>query len=97
MMPASTIKHSLETLRPWLAGRVAAYVQRPVHEIQTNIPLAEYGLSSVYALTLTGDIEDHLGLAVDPTVMWDHPTIDALTEALLQALRHAVGTPLANP
>lgn len=92
-MSESMIKHSLETLRPWLAARVASYVQRPVHEIQTNTPLAEYGLSSVYALTLTGDIEDHLGLVVDPTVMWDHPTIDALTEALLQAL----GTPLANP
>jgi acyl carrier protein len=96
-MSESISKHSLETLRPWLAAQVATYVQRPVHEIQTNIPLAEYGLSSVYALTLTGDIEDHLGLVVDPTVMWDHPTIDALTDVLLQALGHASGTPLANP
>jgi acyl carrier protein len=85
-MSESTIKHSPEALRSWLAARVAAYVQRPVHEIQTNLPLAEYGLNSVYALTLTGDIEDHLGLVVDPTMMWDHPTIDALTVALLQAL-----------
>ncbi len=85
-MSDSTPHHSLETLRPWLAARVADYVQRPVAEIQTDIPLADYGLSSVYALTLTGDIEDHLGLVIDPTVMWDHPTIDALTVALLQSL-----------
>lgn len=96
-MSESVMKHSLETLRPWLAARVAAYVQRPVHEIQTDIPLAEYGLSSVYALTLTGEIEDHLGLAIDPTVMWDHPTIDALTEVLLQALGGSLGPPLASP
>jgi len=96
-MSQSMSKHSLETLRPWLAGRVAAYVQRPVHEIQTNIPLAEYGLNSVYALTLTGDIEDHLGLVIDPTVMWDHPTIDALTQVLLQTLGHTFSAPLANP
>lgn len=92
-MSESPIKHSLETLRTWLAARVATYAQRPVHEIQADVPLAEYGLDSVYALTLTGDIEDHLGLAVDPTVMWDHPTIDALTKALLQAL----AAPVANP
>ncbi|HET7505112.1 MAG TPA: acyl carrier protein [Kofleriaceae bacterium] len=83
---SETTKHSVQTLRPWLADRVATYVQRPVDEIQTDIPLAEYGLSSVYALTLTGEIEDHLGVVVDPTVMWDHPTIDALAEALLVAL-----------
>lgn len=87
------INHSPETLRTWLTTRVATYAQRPVHEIQPGVPLAEYGLDSVYALTLTGDIEDHLGLAVEPTIMWDHPTIDALTNALLQALRK----PLANP
>ena len=96
-MSESPIHHSPETLRPWLAARVAAYVQRPVHEIQTHIPLAEYGLSSVYALTLTGDIEDHLGLVVDPTVMWDHPTIDALAELLLQELGHGLTAPHASP
>lgn len=90
------ITHSLETLRPWLAARVATYVQRPVHEIQTHIPLAEYGLTSVYALTLTGDIEDHLGLIVDPTVMWDHPTIDALTVVLLRELGDISGPPPAQ-
>ena len=85
-MHAPLIEHSSATLRPWLTGRVAAYVQRPVDEIEAHVPLAEYGLSSVYALTLTGDIEDHLGVVVDPTMMWDHPTIDALTAALLRAL-----------
>ena len=94
MMSSPTTQHSIDTLRPWLAARVATYVQRPVTEIETHIPLAEYGLTSVYALTLTGDIEDHLGLVVDPTVMWDHPTIDALTEVLLRELGHA---PRAHP
>jgi acyl carrier protein len=82
-------QHSLATLRPWLTARVAAYVQRPLHEIQSDVPLAEYGLTSVYALTLTGDLEDHLGMTIDPTVMWDHPTIDALSEVLLRELDHA--------
>jgi acyl carrier protein len=93
-MMSETTEHTIETLRPWLAGLVAAYVQRPVTEIQTDIPLAEYGMTSVYALTLTGDIEDHLGLVVDPTVMWDHPTIDALSEVLLRELG---STPRAHP
>lgn len=76
-------------LRAWLAQRVAAYVQRSAPEIAYDVPLAEYGLDSVYALTLSGDIEDHLGIALEPTLMWDHPTIDALTTALLGELARA--------
>lgn len=95
-MAPAMIDHSLESLRTWLAARVAAYTRRPAYEIRTDVPLAEYGLDSVYALTLTGDIEDHLGLAVDPTVMWDHPTIDALTQALLQELGRSPAKPLAH-
>ncbi len=80
---------SAEELRAWLARRVAAYVQRPAAEIAYDVPLAEYGLDSVYALTLVGDIEEYLGLALEPTLMWDHPTIDALASALLGAVAGA--------
>ena len=80
--------HSTESLHSWLAARIAAYVQRSPEEIKPEVPLTEYGLDSVYALTLVGDIEDYLGLSLDPTVMWDHPTIAALTHNLLQSLAH---------
>jgi acyl carrier protein len=75
---------SAAPLQAWLTERVAKYVQRAPEEIKPDVPLTEYGLDSVYALTLSGDIEDHLGVSVDPTLMWDHPTINALTQALIQ-------------
>ncbi|MGE6758923.1 acyl carrier protein [Corallococcus interemptor] len=80
---------SAESLSGWLSSRIAAYVQRRPDEIRADVPLAEYGLDSVYALTLAGDLEDHLGLSLDPTLMWDHPTIAGLTQALLQVLSAA--------
>jgi acyl carrier protein len=83
-MESPKVHQSLESLQEWLTSRVAAYVQRTPEEIKANVPLSDYGLDSVYALTLSGDIEDHLGLSLDPTVMWDHPTIAALSEALLR-------------
>lgn len=43
----------------------------------------------MYALILCGDIEDHLGLALEPTVAWDHPTIDALAGHLEETLAQA--------
>lgn len=83
-MESPKFRQSVESLQEWLISRVAAYVQRSPGEIKADVPLSDYGLDSVYALTLSGDIEDHLGLSLDPTLMWDHPTIAALSEALLR-------------
>lgn len=83
---ASHPDQSTRSLQAWLAERIAIYVQRTPQEILPDVPLADYGLDSVYALTLTGDIEDHLGTSVDPTLMWDYPTLRGLTHALLRQL-----------
>ncbi|MBW6436414.1 acyl carrier protein [Actinoplanes hulinensis] len=69
-------------LRPWLVHRVAEFTDRDPATIDAAAPLADLGLDSVYALALCGEIEDHLGLRLEPTIVWDHPSIDALTEYL---------------
>jgi acyl carrier protein len=79
----TTTDQSTGELRDWLIARVAAYVESPVDAIDPSVPLGEYGLDSVLALAMAAEIEDHLGVDVDPTVLWDHPTIDALTGFLI--------------
>ncbi|MGW4207273.1 acyl carrier protein [Lentzea sp. NPDC004789] len=69
---------SADTLRPWLTGRVAAYLDRAPDEVDTARPLAEYGLDSLTAVALCADIEDEYGIEADPMLAWDHPSIDAL-------------------
>jgi acyl carrier protein len=65
-------------LRAWLIDRVAEYLRLPADEIDPSRRLAEYGLDSVYALALCGDIEDYLDVRLDATVVWDYPSIDEL-------------------
>jgi acyl carrier protein len=65
-----------------LLDRVAVYLGRPADQVEADVPLADLGLDSVYALTLCGDIEDAFGIAVEPTLAWDHPTIAGLAQAL---------------
>ncbi|TPG83202.1 acyl carrier protein [Pseudomonas mandelii] len=69
-------------LSRWLATRIADYVNLPLDAIEPDVPLSEYGLDSVYALTLVGEVGTHLGMAVDPTVIWDFPTLRTLAQAL---------------
>jgi acyl carrier protein len=81
--------HTVESLRRWLTECVAGHLRRPAAEIGTDQPLSSYGLDSVYVLSVAAELEDHLGLSLDPTVMWDNPTIDALSEVLVQELERA--------
>lgn len=66
----------------WLTERVATYLRRSPQDIDTSVPLADYGLDSLTALAVTADIEDEFEVSVDDALTWDHPTIDALGAAL---------------
>jgi acyl carrier protein len=74
------------SVRAWLTARVAYYVERDPQDIDPDAKLVGYGLDSVYALSLCGDIEDEYGLEVDPTLAWDHPTVNAIVHVLCDAL-----------
>jgi acyl carrier protein len=69
-------------LRTWLIDRVAYYADLEPAGIDAEAPLAAYGLDSVYAFAICGDIEDEFHLPVEPTLMWDHGTITALADYL---------------
>ena len=69
-------------LRDWLVRRLSRYLGRL--GIDPNVPLAEYGIDSLVALNLYGDVEEELGLPVDVTVVLDYPTVAALAEHLSQ-------------
>ncbi|CAL9410294.1 acyl carrier protein [Streptomyces sp. ICN988] len=79
--PSTTATDS-DDLRGWLVERVAEHLKMPAADIRPDVPLSDYGLDSVYALSVAAEIEDHLGFTVDPTMMWDNPTVDALLTAI---------------
>ncbi|GAA3734420.1 hypothetical protein GCM10022402_13410 [Salinactinospora qingdaonensis] len=76
----------LEQVRGWLVRRVAYYAQCGAAEIDVEVPLAEYGLESVYTFSLCGDIADHFELAIDPTLIWDLTTVATLAHYLAAVL-----------
>ncbi|MCI4065576.1 acyl carrier protein [Micromonospora sp. R77] len=74
-------------VRQWLVGRISDYLSVPAGELDVHAPLAELGLDSVYALALSGDIEDAFAIAVEPTLAWDYPTIDRLAGGIVEVVR----------
>lgn len=70
--------HPSTTIQDWLVERVADYTDRAPHQVDPSIPLAELGMDSVSAVSLCGEIEDRWHLEIDPTLVFDYPTIAAI-------------------
>lgn len=66
----------------WLINKVAALNNMSISEIKIDIPLSEYRLDSLNAVNLAGELEEWLKIEIDPTLIWDYPTIRELSEFL---------------
>ncbi|MFD3745832.1 acyl carrier protein [Nocardia sp. NPDC058633] len=78
----STVRTHSTTIRDWLVERVADYTERAAHQVDPTIPLAELGIDSVSAVALCGEIEDRWLLDIDPTLVFEYPTIAAIAAHL---------------
>jgi acyl carrier protein len=85
-MPQMSTRPDVMEVKRWLIERVALYLEKSPKEIDPASPLAEMGMDSIYALSLCGDIEDNLNLAVEPTLAWDHPSIEAIAGYLVSQM-----------
>ena len=63
-----------ETQR-WLAERIAKQVGCPLESIDIESPFAEFGLDSVSAVMIAGELEEHAGRPLPPTLFYDAPNI----------------------
>lgn len=73
---------SVEVIRAWLIDKISELLTIPADQIDTQEQLTNYGLSSMSGVILSGDVEQWLGLALEPMVAWEYPTIDALAQYL---------------
>ncbi|WP_225225958.1 acyl carrier protein [Komarekiella delphini-convector] len=74
-------------IQAWIVSYVANLLEVDSDEIDVTIPFDRYGLDSSAAVGLTGDLEDWLGREIDPTLMYDYPTVQALVQHLSSQLK----------
>lgn len=70
----------------WLTATLASYLEVPESTINPMVPLAEMGVDSVHAVSLVGDVEMHFDIDVDPTLIFDYPTLAAIAEFIDEAV-----------
>ena len=75
MQTISNSTVNLESIQNWLVAQLSEQLSLDSNTIDVNESLTRYGLDSIDAVTLVGDLEDWLDLELPDTLFWDHPTI----------------------
>ncbi|WP_394821763.1 acyl carrier protein [Pendulispora albinea] len=81
-MASSQERPSEEAIREWLACAVAKALKSDPHDLRPDVRFDRYGLDSVAAVELTGELEAWLGRRLPPTLLYDYPTIGAVSAHL---------------
>ncbi|MGW3847450.1 SDR family NAD(P)-dependent oxidoreductase [Streptomyces fagopyri] len=72
-----------EDVRAWLVSAVAEAAGLTPSAVSADRPIAELGLGSRQLVTLAADLSEWLGRPLEPSLVFNHPTIEAITATVL--------------
>ncbi len=70
----------LSDTRSWMIQWLIARAGVDPVDVDTEKPFANYGLDSMTAVEMSGEIEDWSGVELTPIVVWNYPTVATLSE-----------------
>lgn len=74
-------------IQVWLVSYLVEQLEINSNEIDVTIPFERYGLDSSAVVSLSSDLEEWLEYEIDPTLLYDYPTIEALARHLADELK----------
>jgi acyl carrier protein len=73
---------SAEEIQQWLVDYLANVLQISPDDVDVTIPFDDFAIDSATAIGMTGDLESWLGRTVDPTLIYDYPTVEQFSKCL---------------
>ncbi|WP_369244602.1 SDR family NAD(P)-dependent oxidoreductase [Streptomyces sp. R41] len=80
--PKTSVTNS-EGVRAWLVSAVAEEAGLDPLTLDPERPIAEFGLGSRQLVTVAAELSTLIGRSLEPSLVFNHPTIAALAEAVL--------------
>jgi acyl carrier protein len=71
-------------IQAWLVSYLADLLEMDSDEIDVTLPFDHYDLDSSASVGMTGDLERWLGRRLEPSLLYDYPTIEALVRYLAE-------------
>ncbi|HBE21590.1 MAG TPA: phosphopantetheine-binding protein [Cyanobacteria bacterium UBA11149] len=74
----------VQAIQSWMVSKLSEQLSLDAKTIEIGEQLTRYGVDSIDAVTLVGDLEDWLEVELPSTLFWDYPTIEKAAEYLVQ-------------
>ena len=87
-MPRQDDDVELSPFRDWLMERLAFYLNHDPAHLDPTVSLADYGLDSVYAVAVRGDVRDRFGIHLDERAVPRDSSVNLLV-SIMAGLRAA--------
>lgn len=71
-----------EAIESWLVSKLAQQLKVSANSIDIHEPFATYGLDSMAAVLISGELAQWLRRQLSPTLVYDYPNIEALARSL---------------
>jgi acyl-CoA synthetase (AMP-forming)/AMP-acid ligase II/acyl carrier protein len=78
----SLAPYAAADIEGWLVSRLAGIMKTDPAAIDVTAPIERYGLDSLQAIQITADLEEWLAHPVSPTLIYNYPTVQALSRFL---------------
>ncbi|MBA3771428.1 MAG: acyl carrier protein [Ramlibacter sp.] len=77
-MSVRTVSRTKDEIAHWCIEFVTKNLDIPASKIDLSSEFESFGLDSAATVGLVVELEEWLGRTIDPTVVFEHPTIGAL-------------------
>ncbi len=69
-------------LRGWVRQHIAKLLNVHADELDLNQTLESFGMDSVDAVLMAGEMEEFLNIEIDPAALLQYPTIEQMVAAM---------------
>ncbi len=80
----ASVSRTRDEVEDWFVNYLVSQLNISPDRVDVTVPFDDFALDSATAIVMTGDLEEWLGKRVDPTLVYDYPTIAKLADHLSQ-------------
>ncbi len=80
---------SQQEIQVWMVRTLSEVLELTPEQIDVVAEFGSYGLDSIKAFNLTGELAEWLDMELSATLFWEHPTIEQLSSHLAEQVAEA--------
>lgn len=74
-----------QAVKTWLLDRLAKQLKTDVSKLDPSMPFDEYGLDSIFAIRVTGELEKVVEMRLSPALLFENTCIDDVAHFIASA------------